>query len=509
MFLATILPPCFFALAAIMLFGLARGTAGQLAGDGGFSLADLALIALLVIASATVFGQGLGLLRRAGWGRKVHFPMGGLRFARQRNARTPTPALSTPPPLLDLASEEQLLALAPPGVGLGVGRINATFQTARRTGDTALWIVLGTISVAVAGFAALGAGLAVWGALRGGAYTFALLFLAVLCGMAFLGLAMMARTTVIAIFDRKRRRRRPAFLRVGRSGAKPMSEGDNQGGGRPPATAVVTSAAAATLLAASFWPELSDAFGAIRSDTEAHAAAPTQTPPPTPGKAAASVSNTAAPGTAGAAGTTTPSVAAPLPSSQQGPPPSITGIAGGTTPAPSASAGPSAAGGGTTPTLAAIPTPAGTPQAPATGVASPSTPPTAAPTATPNPPATATPPRTPATVPVPAATPTPIIVPPPPTPAPTFVVPTGTATAPSTATPSPPPPVDTDGDTVPDAIEQLYGSNPNDAASTPESTAYDAVFTANTCSDGLNNDKDSGVDSAGGMGLGPDVGCTA
>jgi hypothetical protein len=50
--------------------------------------------------------------------------------------------------------------------------------------------------------------------------------------------------------------------------------------------------------------------------------------------------------------------------------------------------------------------------------------------------------------------------------------------------------VDTDGDTVPDDVEELYGSDPADAASTPEALAYDA----NTCSDGLDNDGDGLTD---------------
>ena len=43
--LTVLLPPCFFALAAVMFFGLARGSAGKLAGGGSFSAADAVMVA--------------------------------------------------------------------------------------------------------------------------------------------------------------------------------------------------------------------------------------------------------------------------------------------------------------------------------------------------------------------------------------------------------------------------------------------------------------------------------
>jgi hypothetical protein len=56
--------------------------------------------------------------------------------------------------------------------------------------------------------------------------------------------------------------------------------------------------------------------------------------------------------------------------------------------------------------------------------------------------------------------------------------------------------VDSDGDTVTDDIEELYGSDPEDADSTPENLDYDAA----TCSDGVDNDGDGLID-------GDDSGC--
>jgi len=50
--------------------------------------------------------------------------------------------------------------------------------------------------------------------------------------------------------------------------------------------------------------------------------------------------------------------------------------------------------------------------------------------------------------------------------------------------------VDTDGDTVTDDVEELYGSDPEDADSMPEALAYDAA----TCSDGVDNDGDGLTD---------------
>jgi len=75
---------------------------------------------------------------------------------------------------------------------------------------------------------------------------------------------------------------------------------------------------------------------------------------------------------------------------------------------------------------------------------------------------------------------------------------TATATARPTATPSPTPtpPVDRDGDTVPDDVEGLFGSDPADPDSTPESFAYDP----DTCTDGEDNDGDGLTD-------GQDQGC--
>jgi len=70
--------------------------------------------------------------------------------------------------------------------------------------------------------------------------------------------------------------------------------------------------------------------------------------------------------------------------------------------------------------------------------------------------------------------------------------------APPTPTPSPTVvPEDTDGDTVTDDLEELYGSDPEDADSMPEHLAYDAA----TCSDGVDNDGDGLID-------GDDSGCT-
>jgi hypothetical protein len=66
---------------------------------------------------------------------------------------------------------------------------------------------------------------------------------------------------------------------------------------------------------------------------------------------------------------------------------------------------------------------------------------------------------------------------------PTEETPTATATATVVA-------VDTDGDTVADDVEELYGSDPQDADSTPENLQFDAA----TCSDGVDNDGDGLID---------------
>jgi hypothetical protein len=103
----------------------------------------------------------------------------------------------------------------------------------------------------------------------------------------------------------------------------------------------------------------------------------------------------------------------------------------------------------------------------------------------------------------PRATPRPFF-PPPPTPVPTAVptpivlpsdtpIPSESATPVPTETPVPTatPPLDTDGDTVTDADELLYGSNPNDPNSTPENLLY----AASTCADSVDNDLDGNADT--------------
>lgn len=442
--LATLLPPSMFALAGVMIFGLARGTAGKLAGDGGFSVADAAMVALLLIAGVTVFGQGLAMLRSQAWGRRGIAAAGS--HVHRRAGAVASPGAGAPAPvlLLDLVSAERLAAAAPPDLGSG-SRTASLARASWRTGDTLLWIILGALSVGVAAFAAVGLGFSVWRAIDQGGFTAGLLVLTVVCAMAFLGLGMMARTTVLAIFDRRRRRRRPAFFRMVRYGAKPLARGDGAGGGRAAAvaTAVVTALAVVSIVGASFWPEVSDAIDEVGGDGPGTLAAePGVTPSPTPTPTTASaVAPTATP---------TPKATATA---------TIVSVSPTASPAATPTPPPQTA----TPTAAVV-----------VGTATPS------PTQSPTPTAIATPSPTP----TPTRTPTPS-----PTPTPT-------------ATPTPTPPPDSDSDGVPDAVEVLYESNPNNDASKPENAAYNPA----TCSDGLDNDGDGATDT-GGLGLAGDPGC--
>jgi hypothetical protein len=59
---------------------------------------------------------------------------------------------------------------------------------------------------------------------------------------------------------------------------------------------------------------------------------------------------------------------------------------------------------------------------------------------------------------------------------------------------------DTDCDDVSDLLEQRYGSDPRNAASTPESRAYDQQSGQRTCHDRTDNDRDGRID-------GDDSGC--
>jgi len=101
-----------------------------------------------------------------------------------------------------------------------------------------------------------------------------------------------------------------------------------------------------------------------------------------------------------------------------------------------------------------------------------------------------TPAPTPRATPKPTSTPTAV---PTPTPAASRTpTPTESPTPSPVATETPmPTPVDTDGDGVTDAIELQYGSDPNNALSTPESSLY----AASTCTDGVDNDLDGSTDA--------------
>jgi hypothetical protein len=131
-------------------------------------------------------------------------------------------------------------------------------------------------------------------------------------------------------------------------------------------------------------------------------------------------------------------------------------------------------------------------------------------TATPQPSQLTTAPTTPQETLTPLGTPAPAQTHPAATPFPFWTfIPTPLPTAVATPSPSPsvsapppspspsvseppPPPADTDLDGVSDAVETQYGSNPNDAGSTPEALLYQA----STCGDSIDNDLDGSIDAA-------------
>ena len=464
--LATALPPCLLALGVVMLFGLARGAAGQLAGDGGLSLVDLVMVGLLVLAAATVIMQAIALLRRRPRGRAFLAQVGG----RIPKWRRPEETATLAPVHLDQIDAEALAGLAPANLGSG-HRLASAARSTWRTGDTLLWIALGAASLAVAAFAAYGVAYAVWSAVEHGDYTPLLVMLAVFCAMAFVGLAMMARTVVIAIFDRTRRRRRPAVIRLARAASRPITHNnpDDQRGGST--AAVIGAIAAALLVAIAFWPEVSEALGGHDQPAAALAATVTSSPTPT---------------------------AAPFrlaPNSPLGQLPRTTAVPGGSSTAiatsESAPAAPSVSSGGTAALTGGSPAPASVPST-AAGVLVPTeTPvPTQPPEVTSTPPPTLTP--APTATPTVTATATPVVTATPSaTPAPTsttVVTATPTTTPASTLTPTPPTDGDTDG--VSDLDEVLFGSDPTDPKSTPE----DAAYSSDSCGDGADNDADGDTD---------------
>lgn len=462
--LATALPPCMLALGVVMLFGLARGTAGRLAGDGSHSLADLAMVGLLVLAAATVITQAMALLRRRPRGRAFLAQVGERVPRLRRSAENAAPASVH----LDQVDVEALASLAPTNLGSG-HRLASAARSTWRAGDTLLWVALGAASLAVAAFAAYGVAYAVWSAVEHDHYTPLLLMLAMFCAMAFVGLAMMARTVVIAIFDRTKRRRRPAVIRLARAASKPITQRDpdDQRGG---STAAAIGAVAAVLLVAiAFWPEVSEALGGHDEDAAAVAAAVTSSP--TPASTRFQLPPNGPPEQAPRSSTVSGSSQTATPTPEPGsaaltiPGDAIAALAG-------VSATPS--------TVPEAPTPTETPKMtstpePLTPTALPATPtPTTAPTATVavTPVPTATPSATPASTPTTEVTATPTATP---TPAPT-----------STATP----PIDRDADGASDLDEVLFGSDPTDPKSTPE----DASYSSDSCGDAADNDADGDTD---------------
>lgn len=468
--LATVLPPCLLALGAVMLFGLARGTAGQLAGDGGLSLIDLVMVGLLVLAAATVIMQAIALLRRHPRGRTFLAHVG----ARMPKLRRSEGAAISAPAHLDQIDAETLARLAPANLGSG-HRLASAARSTWRTGDTLLWIALGAASLAVAAFAAFGVAYAVWSAVEHGDYTPLLVMLAVFCAMAFVGLAIMARTVVIAIFDRTKRRRRPAVIRLARAASRPITHNnpDDQRGG---STAAAIGAVAAVLLVAiAFWPEVGEALGGSDERAEALAAAVTSSPTATstpfqlaPNSPLGQIPRaTAAPGSSQAAtATSEPAPAAPSVAGGAVSGGGTAALTGGSTPPPAPSTVQEA------PVPTDTPAPTKVPEATSTQAPAPTAVPTATVAVTPAVTPSATPEPTPTTV--VTATPT--------------VAPTFTPTPTPTFTPTPP--ADSDADLVPDLNELLFGSDPTDPKSTPEHASY----SADSCSDGADNDLDGDTD---------------
>lgn len=380
--LAWLVAPAMFVLGAVMLFGLARGAAGRLTGDGNFSLADGAMLVLIVLAGMAVQQQALGILRRSP----------SVRRAFARSGRPPSraaPARDGPPaPLLDLVSCEELLARAnAPGP-----RPASTVRKARQWADTLLWVLLGSLSLGVAGVAAGGLVFALARGLQAGRMTPAIALLFFLSAMALLGFGSLARITVLALVDPRRRKRRPAFLRLVRRGATSVSRTARPGAEPSPAAPAIIALAAVTLTLLAFWPEVSAAVDSLANDGQASATSViTPSPPPTatptlPARTpTATPSPTATPTTLAATMEPTTAVATPT-----------------ATPTSTPTAAPTS-----TPTATPTPTPPATPT------------PTATPSPAPSPTATAT--RTPSPTPSPTATPTP-------TPTPTVPIPTATGT---------------------------------------------------------------------------------
>lgn len=407
---ALVLPTGMLALGMVMLVGLARGVAGDLANDGGFSLADAVMVVLLVIAGATVLGQSLQLLARHPRGRTLASRLRSLLPRRER------PPIAEPPPwarFFDQVDEVTLMQLS--HIELG-NRLAVTGRSVRRRLDTLLWVVLGAVSVAVAAIAAVGAGFSIWRATRGGAVSPLLLVLGLVCALAFVGLVAMTRTAVLAIFDAGRRRRRPAFVRLFRAAARSVTAHPEDGRAGDTRTAAVTAVAVVVLVALAFWPEFTQGFGgseepdggaaAIEAPSAtALAAASTPTPPASigavaPSAAAATVEPTPAP----------PSIAISPPPASSSPPAAILTVS------PTAPSEPPTATATAQPALTVTPTPTPTPM------------PAPSPTPSPTPTASLTPSATP------TASPTPT-----PTPTPPSSTPTASPTPTSTLTPKPTP----------------------------------------------------------------------
>ncbi len=419
-----------FALGLVTLAGLATTSVQSATDADGITLLDLTRLAILTIATASVFGQARLLL--------------GFRSRRRTTPPDPSRPTARQRPLLAGVESEELAALAAPDIGeLGV-RSRLLHGTTRRF-DTMLWaiVVVATLVLVGSVVAGLAGGLAA--DVERGRLGLDSAIRAVFLVLAAFGWAVIARTSIAALLDRRKRRRRSALMRLLRYLLR-LIRSVTLGVG-PFLAAPGLASAAVLLVSASMVGGV--AFG--------------------------------------------PEVAARL-SGGGG-----TGPSGSPGPSATATPGPS---GGPVPTVAAAspipetPTPEPSPSGTATTGGSPTAGPSASSgaTGTPTPTPTSTPTPTPATTPTPTPAPTPT-----PTPSPT-PAPTPTPTPAPTPTPN----ADLDGDGVPNDIETTYGSDPGNMLSTPENLVYDQQFNMGTCFDTIDNDLDGGIDSAGQP---PDLGC--
>jgi hypothetical protein len=440
------LPWLFAPLALLAIIGFANGILHAASKDGDIGVIGWMRLAVLALMVSAVLGQWTALLRRTPLGRTV---------ARVWASRRHASESATGGVLLDGAALSAVRRVS--SSDIGKARLSAIAAArGRRAVSAWTWWSL-VIAVPLVGAVVIGL-LAFW-MVRGVAedgISFRLLLQVPMLLFGVIGVRMVIKTGLRSLTNRRIRSRRRLLRRLlswllrllgFRRGGPGYARGPVDKAYPSPAWIGLISLAALATFGLGIAPALG--FGDDSGTGQASGVAAsreTSTPTATANllvgsqtPAPPTVSGGARTGSPTVVGTEAPTISPSVTPSPRAPSP--TPLTPSVTPTP--------------PTPSVTPTFTATPQTP---TLTPTNSPTASPTATP-------------------VSPTPTHTPMPPTP-----------------TYTPTPVIDTDGDGVPDDVENAFGSNPKDPNSKPEHKTYDALTASKSCTDGLDNDADGAFD---------------